>query len=117
MNYTEAFEQLKALAENFAFESAHGKWRLYVRPGIKDSVYVDLQHWTEGANDGFWYGVAHVSCEITAARETGVTLTTYINCTLCNRWSDAALKANGLKQLFELAEMFEEFTAGKTFDP
>lgn len=118
MKYLEALEHLDAAAEHLAFKHSRAQpgWRLWVRArGDSHTSQVELQHWEGTADAGSWCSVANVSCSV--GHDGGaLRLSTYISCTMCGRWSEASPKANGLQKLFEVADMFEEFTAGKAFE-
>lgn len=117
MDYIEALDQLDAAAEHFAFKNTPPhEWRLHVRArGTSQATQVELQHWSGTPAAGYWNSVAHVSVSLGNITGKGLQLVTYINCTMCGRWSEQQPRARGLRQLFELADMFEDFTAGKTF--
>jgi hypothetical protein len=118
LNYIEALDHLDAAAEHFATRMAtqHPGWRLHVRPrGGSNTSQVELHHWSESDAGGSWEPVAHVSCVVGSDRG-GVRLVTHISCTMCGHWSQEQPRARGLQQLFDIADMFEEFTAGKVFE-
>lgn len=120
MNYITALGHLNGAAEHVAQTTGQKDgWRLHVQALSRDSrshcSVVDLQHW-EGDNDsGHWYSVANVSCNVGSDKGC-LRLYTSINCTMCGRWSEQSPRARGLQKLFEVADMFEEFTAGKVFE-
>ena len=115
MNYLDALAQLDTAAQHLAQTMVEPNWRLHVQPrspsGLGPCV-VELQHW---GDKGYWFTVANVSCEVRAALGN-LQLQTFISCTMCGRWSTENPKARGLQKLFAIADMFEEFAAGRVFE-
>jgi len=116
MKYIDALDHLDALGERLAFRAVAAldqeEWRMFVRPrGDSGTCQVELQH----REDRCWFSVANVS--VSVSFEGGsLLLRTYISCTMCGRWRDDRARAKGLRELFDVADAFEEFTAGKTFE-
>lgn len=120
MRITEALDHLDKLASEFAKTCFADRpdWRLHVRPrGANHVSEVQLQVLGGTGDSASWFPVAHVNCSVGGASDRGLELVTYVNVTLCGRWTAyGGARARGITHLFFLADEFEAFTAGKMFE-
>jgi len=119
MNHLEALDQLDDIGREFIrMAELPTGYRLHLRPRNQHHITeVQLQHLEGKPESHYWYDVGRVNVSGGAISLSGIMLVTYINCTMCGRWADNDQRSIGLRKLFDLADLFEEFVAGKTFDP
>jgi hypothetical protein len=123
MKYTEALDRLDAIGECFASQDyvpvLPNGYRLQVMPrgqSHQSEVQLQFRQMTLGppGEKFYWRVEGRVYAGLRGI--SGMTLVTYIECSINNAWLTCKDQVVGLRRLFDVAQAFDEFTAGRIFE-